>query len=144
MFLYYSIYFLNLQSVVYFLLSSYTIDCILEGVMSELSVAFGRCVRLLRKTKKYSQEQLAELSDISPVYIGCIERGEKNASLETLFKISQAFGVSLSELFSDFEGELRISGQYPTSLLSRLDSLSPAQRETFFSAMEELLSLILP
>ncbi|MBR5313331.1 MAG: helix-turn-helix transcriptional regulator [Clostridia bacterium] len=45
-----------------------------------------------------SQGKLAEFAGCHPTYIGQIERGEKNVSLENLSKISSALNVPLSEL----------------------------------------------
>ncbi len=46
-----------------------------------------------------SQEKLAELSGCHPTYVGQLERGEKNATVESIEKISIALNVSLSKLF---------------------------------------------
>jgi len=46
-----------------------------------------------------SQEKLAELSGCHPTYIGQIERGEKNATIESIEKIASALNISLSKLF---------------------------------------------
>lgn len=45
-----------------------------------------------------SQEQLAEFSDLHPTYIGQIERGEKNATIESIYKISTALKIPISTL----------------------------------------------
>lgn len=59
---------------------------------------FGKRVRAVRKAKKISQERLAELSGLHPTYISDIERGKVNASIYSCFMITNALGVSLSEL----------------------------------------------
>lgn len=58
---------------------------------------------MYRKQKKLSQEKLAELCDLHPVYIGQIERGEKNASLESILRISKGLGISPALLFEEME-----------------------------------------
>ena len=57
-------------------------------------------IRYLRKTKKMSQENLAEKADLHPTYIGTIERAEKNPTITSLEKIAKAFNISLTELVS--------------------------------------------
>lgn len=47
-----------------------------------------------------SQEQLAEKADLSPTYIGNLERGEQNPTLTSTKKIAAALGVSLPELLA--------------------------------------------
>lgn len=54
--------------------------------MSELTIQFGRLVRKYRKEKNMSQEQLALLCNIDRSYLGRIERGEVNPTLEKFTK----------------------------------------------------------
>lgn len=66
---------------------------------SQLLVHFGEVIRDLRKDKELSQEELADKAGLHRTYIGMIERGEKNITLENISKISKALQVSISELF---------------------------------------------
>ena len=61
----------------------------------------SQCVRHYRKNKRLSQEQLAELCDLHPTYIGQLERGEKNASLETIMRVCEGLSVSPEVLFEN-------------------------------------------
>ena len=61
--------------------------------------SFGKKVRILRLSAGLSQEQLANLCELDRTYIGGIERGERNPALKNIYRIAQALGVSLSELF---------------------------------------------
>lgn len=60
---------------------------------------FGNRVRELRTEKKLSQEALATKCRLHRTYIGNVERGEKNISLENIEKISEALDVKMSVLF---------------------------------------------
>lgn len=60
----------------------------------------GAKIAYLRKSKRYSQEKLAEKTDISEIYMGQIERGEANPTLEKLIAIADALGVEIRELFT--------------------------------------------
>ena len=42
---------------------------------------------------------LAELADVHPTYIGQVERGEKNVTIESLEKICCALNLPMDELF---------------------------------------------
>lgn len=67
--------------------------------MSDLLVrSFGTAVRHLREARGWSQEQLAGHADLNRSYVGEIERGRAIASLVTIDKLSQAFGVSSATL----------------------------------------------
>ncbi|MGO7000375.1 helix-turn-helix domain-containing protein [Rhizobium leguminosarum] len=63
--------------------------------------AAGREIRQRRLALGLSQEQLAERAGLHRNYVGFIERGERNASLKTLFAIARSLGVSLGELLAD-------------------------------------------
>lgn len=57
-------------------------------------------IRTLRQNQGLSQERLAELSDLHRTYIGAIERGERNVTLDTLAQIANALGVPCAELLT--------------------------------------------
>lgn len=70
------------------------------------AIIIGNRIRLLRAQRKISQEELSFKSDLHRTYIGAIERGEKCPTIETLYKITKAFEISLSEFFTNFESEI--------------------------------------
>lgn len=59
----------------------------------------GRNIRALRKTRGWSQEVLGESADLSYKFVGEIERGTVNPSLDSLMKIAKALNVEIAELF---------------------------------------------
>lgn len=59
---------------------------------------FGVRVRELRKQKGLSQEALALACELDRSYIGGVERGERNISLQNIEKIAEALCVSPREL----------------------------------------------
>ena len=61
-------------------------------------ILLGQRIRRYRQVKKLTQEQLAELADISASFMGHIERGSRVASLDTLMKICAALGVTPNDL----------------------------------------------
>ena len=67
--------------------------------MSDIAKIIGQRIRNYRTQKGLSQEKLAELAGCHPTSIGQLERGEKNATLESVEKIASAMDISLSELF---------------------------------------------
>ncbi|MGH6957394.1 MAG: helix-turn-helix domain-containing protein [Caulobacteraceae bacterium] len=67
------------------------------GADSDLA-ALGREIRRRRKERRLSQEQLAERAELHRNYIGYLERGERNPSAKTLFRIARALELSLAEL----------------------------------------------
>ena len=61
---------------------------------------FGKRVRELRNSKGFSQESLADAANLHRTYIGSIERGEQNISIDNIAKIAKALKISLAELFT--------------------------------------------
>jgi transcriptional regulator with XRE-family HTH domain len=64
-------------------------------------VYIGLRIRHFRKAADLSQEKLAELSDLHPVYVGNVERGEENISIDSLVRIAHALKVTVSELAAE-------------------------------------------
>jgi transcriptional regulator with XRE-family HTH domain len=60
---------------------------------------FGKKIRDLRRSKGWSQEELADKVGLHRTYIGAIERGEQNVSIDNIAKLAKTFNVSLEALF---------------------------------------------
>ena len=67
--------------------------------MDELKYRLGQRIRSYRIWEGMSQEKLAMLANCHPTYVGQLERGEKNATIISVFKLSQALKIPLSLLF---------------------------------------------
>ncbi|MBK6265691.1 helix-turn-helix transcriptional regulator [Marivirga sp. S37H4] len=70
----------------------------------EIQKRIGIQIAKIRRQKGLTQEDLADLADIHPDYIGKIERGERSPSLIRFLKILDALKFSYSEFFKDFKG----------------------------------------
>ncbi|MDD1607968.1 MAG: helix-turn-helix transcriptional regulator [Methylococcaceae bacterium] len=60
---------------------------------------FGCTIKKLRTEKGISQEKLAELSNLHRTYIGSLEMGKRNVSLENINKLAIALDCKISDLF---------------------------------------------
>ena len=58
----------------------------------------GENIRTHRRNAGWSQEKLAEKSDLHHNYIGDIERGEENVSVDALMRIATALKISIADL----------------------------------------------
>ncbi|NRD78596.1 helix-turn-helix transcriptional regulator [Bacillus sp. BRMEA1] len=67
--------------------------------MSEIVKVIGERLRLFRKRLGLSQEELDDRVSLHFTYIGQIERGEKNLTLESLEKILVGLEITFEELF---------------------------------------------
>jgi transcriptional regulator with XRE-family HTH domain len=61
-------------------------------------VALGHSVRKRREAKQFTQEVLAEKTDLDRTYISDIERGTRNVSILNVVRIARALGCTLSAL----------------------------------------------
>jgi len=68
---------------------------------TQLLVKFGQKVRNERLRQSLSQEQLAAKAGLHRTYIGMIERGEKNITLQNIGKIAVALNMKLSDILKD-------------------------------------------
>ena len=63
----------------------------------------GEAIRLRRKALGLSQEKFAELVEVHRNYVGIIERGEQNVSIDTLVKFAKGLRVPLRDLVADVQ-----------------------------------------
>ena len=68
--------------------------------------AVGRVIAKCRTRKGVSQEVLSGLADIGRTHLSAIERGERKPTLETLYRISGALDMQMSELVQEIEKEI--------------------------------------
>ena len=106
--------------------------------MSEIAKAVGQRIRNYRTQKGLSQEKLAELSGCHPTYIGQLERGEKNATLESIERITAALGVSLSKLFEKLGSQEDDTSNIPLACYEFLASKSAEEQEQLYKILLEM------
>lgn len=108
--------------------------------METIAEIFGKRVRNIRKQRGLSQEKLSELCDLHPTYIGQIERGEKNASLETIMSICKGLDVAPSLLFENISavGERTI----PEEIYETVIELSESEQKVIYDIVSSVKSLI--
>ncbi len=68
--------------------------------------AFGNVLRALRKQHKVSQVRLAEYTQLDRTYISLLERGLRQPSLSTVFKIGTALKIAPSEIVRQVESDV--------------------------------------
>jgi transcriptional regulator with XRE-family HTH domain len=107
--------------------------------------AWGEVIRRYRQWKRLSRRDLAVKAGISPVFLGEIERGEKDPSSHSLCLISEALDVPLAELYlrvatklegPTTNGDVHSQTSLPLGLRETgeeyLEGVSPASDETAF------------
>lgn len=64
----------------------------------ELQKVVGRNLRRYRQERGYSQEAFAEVMGVHRTYMGGVERGERNLTLQTLERMAEILGLDPLEL----------------------------------------------
>ena len=70
----------------------------------------GRIIRELREQRGVTQEVLSGLAAVSRSHLAEIETGHTNANVETLWKISEALGMKMSDLIRMVEQTIEREG----------------------------------
>lgn len=106
--------------------------------MSEIAKTVGQRIRSYRLQLGFSQEKVAELSGCHPTYIGQVERGEKNATLESIEKIAAAIEVPLSKLFDKIGSTPDDSTDIPAKCYELLLTKNKSEQEQIYRIILEL------
>jgi transcriptional regulator with XRE-family HTH domain len=62
-------------------------------------IEFGQRLRTLRRERGWAQDELAHQAGLDRSYVGGVERGDRNVSLDNIQKLANALGVPVRELF---------------------------------------------
>ena len=108
--------------------------------MSRLSLEIGQRIRSYRLQKGLNQEELAEKCGLHPTYIGQVERGEKNATLESISKIADGLSLPLSTLFENIGGSAD-TANYPALAYDLVLSVMPDEQEKLLKIMEMIIQM---
>ena len=106
--------------------------------MSDITKALGRRIRNYRTAKGLSQEKLAELAGCHATYVGQIERGEKNATIGSIEKISAALNVSLSKLFEKLDSQEDGARNIPLECYELLSARTKEEQEHLYRVLLEM------
>ena len=106
----------------------------------------GKRIKELRKYRNFTQEKLAELSGLHPTYIGQMEQGEKNPTIESLYKICTALHIPITLLVEKLD-EYTVHPDFPYTLIMDDRSNLPLQAYELFRKesvenQEKLLHLL--
>lgn len=100
----------------------------------QINVEIGSRIRQARLQQKITQEQLAELVDVTVQYISDLERGVTGTSVATIVKLCQVLNVS-----SDFllMGKTSIPDE---QLETKLASVTPDEKAAILDIVEKVLT----
>ena len=104
-----------------------------------ISEQIGKRIREHRKRAGLSLESLALSADITPNFLGDVERGVKKASIDTLESVLAVLGITFSEFFN-FESEIKSDSepQELTKIISNLRRLSDDELKTINNIIKQV------
>jgi len=106
--------------------------------MSILTQLIGERIRMYRTRKDLSQEALGELAGLHGNYIGQLERGEKNATLESIEKVARALDLPFEVLFENIiDG--RTQNEIPRKCYDLLTPLSVREQKAMLDLIEKAM-----
>jgi transcriptional regulator with XRE-family HTH domain len=108
--------------------------------MSEFLNMIGARIRFIRKTKGYTQEMLAEKTDLQASYISDVERGDRNISLETLERIISALEIKPIEVFQFLDQTDDNKQELLDSIKLLLSGRSHEEIETVHRIIKDILT----
>jgi len=98
-------------------------------------------IRHFRRLSALSQEELAFRAGLNPAYLGQVERGLKCPTIDTLYKISNALGVSLSELLN-FDNSFEFSDSALDRIKVLLSCVPERKTAQLLKLLENLILLL--
>ncbi|MCI1957999.1 MAG: helix-turn-helix domain-containing protein [Clostridia bacterium] len=98
----------------------------------------GNKIQNARQSKGLSQENLAEELNISVSYIGRIERGERQPSVQTLENIGEVLNIPFPSLICNLNKEEQINSMW----IEKTKNLSEKEKQTILSILQMLLELL--
>ena len=108
-----------------------------KGVHFMDNKAVGVKIKTLRENKNLTQEQLAELVNLSTNHISVIERGIKTPKLDSFVDICNALGVSADEILCDV---VEKATMLKSSLLSeKLKQVPAAEQRKILNVIDTLI-----
>ena len=78
-----------------------------EGRIAGLDLAFGIVLRKLRDKSEMSQQTVADHSGVGRAFVSLLERGQRGASVSTVFQLSRTLGIAPEEFVRMVHDELR-------------------------------------
>lgn len=98
----------------------------------------GERLRAYRIQKGWSQEMLAEKAELHHTYIGQLERGEKNATIESIYKVTTALDIPLSALFENISPSSEVR-DYASLSYNLIQKQPLPEQEMLYEILERII-----
>lgn len=110
--------------------------------MAALRQELGRRIRALRKGRGWTQEELAAKAGVDYKWLGSVERGERNVTINNVERIARGLGVEALQLFMfTSSGEERPERLAQAKIVDALKRSDPRTNEALLRIVHEVLRL---
>ncbi len=101
----------------------------------------GERIRELRIAQSFSQEQLALRANITPAYLGMVERGEKNPTVLIIEKLCMGLGLSLGEFFAPHQVEKYVPDEITTQIIYQLNDKTIEEKQAVLQLIKQVFKI---
>lgn len=101
----------------------------------------GQRIHELRTNRKLSQEQLALRSNITPTYLGLLERNLKNPTLKVIEQLCTAMDISLADFFSETKNDSSDVDSTSLQILSQISNCTKDEKKIILRLIKDILRL---
>ena len=105
--------------------------------MSDIKKILGKRIKDLRKARKLTQEQLAEMVDIDQRTLSAIECGI-NFPTKNLIKIAQALNIEIKELF-EFDNKELSDNEIKQEIINLLEYINSRDLNIVYKLIKSML-----
>ncbi|WP_135553341.1 helix-turn-helix domain-containing protein [Paenibacillus cymbidii] len=103
--------------------------------------AVGERIRNYRKERKWTQQQLAEKANVNESYVGKVERGERNVTIDSLLKITGALEITLEQLFKNIQSNRQSrSNEVLTEIINRLHGRNLKEQQKILAIIDLVIN----
>lgn len=88
-----------------------------------------------------SQEQVAHIADITPAYLGQVERGSKNVTVLTLEKVCNALNITLSDFFATDSERGSSVDEVSSQIIHQLHNKSESEKQAVLKLIKLVFSI---
>lgn len=106
--------------------------------LSGISQTIGIRLRMHRQNQHLTMEQLAEKANVSPVYIGQVERGEKNLTVNSLEKLLNGLGLTFPEFFEVMESTEEKKQSVPYLCYELVSKHAPEEQKVLYQILKDI------
>ena len=74
---------------------------LVKNTTPKIRMIFARNLKEIRGKQGLSQEELADIAGLHRTYVGSVERGERNISLDNMERLAGALKINIQDLLVD-------------------------------------------